>query len=192
MCVVLAQGRERGRRHVLELEGDAARAVGQPRERVRIVVGADDQLADVARAGILGRIEAADGDAERRRREREHAAELPAADAAHDRWPCDQALRGSGSASTASVCSRRKRSSTARSSGRERASIGRREQRRVDRARPGRSRACRRERPPASARSTRASRGRSGGATASARRAPAGASWPRPCPAGARRRRRRR
>ena len=127
MCVLSRSARERGRRHVLELEGDAARAVGEPVERLGIVVRRrrSSSQTSPAQASSDG-IEAADDDAERRGREREHAAELAAADAADDRRAGDQALRGSGSASTASVCSRRKRSSTARSSGRERARIGRR------------------------------------------------------------------
>jgi hypothetical protein len=89
--------------HVLELVRDGVRAVREPLEARGIVVGADDELADVAGASVRSGIEKAETHAERSTGEGEHPSELPAAEAADER----RHAAGSGAASTASVCSSR-------------------------------------------------------------------------------------
>ena len=192
-CALLAQ-RARARRPARSrTRRSRVGAVGEPRERVGVVVRADDQLARRRPRRRPARVEAA----ARRRR-----AALPASASMRPSWPppmhpttCMLAvkpLRGSGSASTASVCSRAEaleHRAQLRARARE---DRRREQRGVDRAGlADRERADRdagrhlhdREQRVEPLRRAR---------LASARRAPAGASSRRPCPAGGRRRRRRR
>ena len=94
-------------RDVLELVGDGRRAVREPVEQLRIVVGADEQLPHLAGRRVGGRIEEPEREPERDPGEREHPPELTAPDDADDRQVTDCYLAGSGFASTASVCSAR-------------------------------------------------------------------------------------
>src|SRR6188472_1903575 len=97
---------------VLELVGDDVGALDEPVERLGVAVLADDELADLARAGVGRGVEESERQAERQSCEPEHAPELTAADARDAR----RHAVGSGLSSTACVCAarnRRRRSASA-------------------------------------------------------------------------------
>ena len=85
----------------------AVGAVREPVEQLRIVVGADEQLPNLAGGRVGGRIEEPKREPERDSRQRQHAPELASPDDADRGQVTDCYLAGSGFASTASVCSAR-------------------------------------------------------------------------------------
>ena len=89
--------------HVLELVGDDVAAVGEAAERVRVVVGADDELADLRGRRLRRGSRKRKREPEREPGQRQHPAELAAAEHAERHAPRHAArVRVS---STARVCS---------------------------------------------------------------------------------------
>src|SRR5262249_9776179 len=87
--------------HVLELVGDEVGALGELAQPPGVVEAGADPLAGDRGRTLLGRLEERERAAERAARQPQHAAELAAAQDADPH----AGRRGSGSASTAAVCS---------------------------------------------------------------------------------------
>jgi hypothetical protein len=92
------------RRHVLEIEGGAVDATGEFRQRSLVAVVANHHRRELAGTGIGHGIHHQEAQPQRRAGKRQHAGQLPAA---QDSYRGHE--RGSGTASTSSVCLRTER-----------------------------------------------------------------------------------